>query len=98
MPTLRHSPEAVEVVTIDWSSRANRDQGALVLASGETVTASSWTVPAGLTGTADSFDDDSSEITISGGTAGQTYALRCEVTTSLGRTIEQTTHVEVERT
>jgi hypothetical protein len=98
MPTVRKSPDAVQSIAIDWTSRARRDPDALILADGETLTGSSWTVPSGLTQGSASYGEDSSTITLSGGSPGQTYTLRCDVTTSASRAIQQTVFVEVEET
>lgn len=89
MPSFRHSPQAVVDYPLDWS----RD-----LASGETILLSTWTVPDGLTKDSDSRTSTTTTVWLSGGTAGTVYAVRNKVTTSAGRTLEQTIHIEVERT
>lgn len=70
-------PSAVLDYQWDWSDW---------LASGETITAATVTVPAGIT--KDSQTDATTSVTVwlSGGTAGLAYTLDCLVTTSAGRT------------
>jgi len=66
------------------------------LATDETVTASDWTVPAGLTEVNTDFDDDSSTIMVSGGSNGTVYALTCTATTNQGRTVQRRVALRVE--
>jgi len=98
MPTVRHSPEGLQTLTINWASLADRAPENLVLASGETVTSSTWDVPPDLTAGATTFGASTSSLVISGGTPGETYTVRCLISTSQGRSIQQATFVETERT
>ena len=72
-------PQAKKDYTNDWSAR---------LATGETITASSWTVETGLTqmaSPAPSFTDTTTTIWLEGGTAGVHYVVTNHVTTDQGR-------------
>ena len=55
------------------------------LSSGETITAVTWTVPAGLTEGTKENDGEIIKVWLSGGTAGSTYEVEVKVTTSDGR-------------
>lgn len=76
------APGAVLDYAVDWSDW---------LADGEIITASTWTIePAGLTRVDDDFSDTAATIWVSGGTAGNRYALTNHITTSQGREDERT--------
>lgn len=55
--------------------------------AGDTIVASVWTYPTGLTPLGDSINGDKNIVTtwLSGGTAGQTYELKNTITTAAGR-------------
>ena len=63
---------------------------------GDTITASTWTVPAGLTKTSDSSTTTTTTVWIAGGQAGQTYGPINTVTTAGGRVIARTIELSVE--
>lgn len=71
-----HDPQAKLDYPVDWSTW---------LAGGETITASTWTVPAGITKDSDSFSDTAALAWLSGGTAGQDYTITNHIVTSAGR-------------
>lgn len=77
-----HDPAAVLDYALDWSTW---------LADGETVTAATWVVPAGLTQSAPSpsHTGTSATIWVTGGTVGQSYRLTNHITTSQGRQDER---------
>lgn len=54
------------------------------LATGETITASSWAAPAGVTVDSESFTDDDTTVVLSGGTVGERYEIENTITTSTG--------------
>jgi len=54
-----------------------------------------WTIPAGLTGSAEVQSGYVTGVTLAGGTAGQTYAIQCTVTTTAGLTYSRTILLEV---
>lgn len=70
-------PEAVLDYSWDWQHW---------LEAGETITAASVTVPAGLTKDSESNNTTSVTVWLSGGTAGESYAVTCEIETTEGRT------------
>jgi len=74
-------PDAVLDYQIDWSSW---------LDTGETISASAWTVPTGLTEDSDSNTTTTATVWLSGGTAGVTYSVTNQITTSDSRTEDRT--------
>lgn len=54
------------------------------LGASETITATSWTVPAGLTKVSESRSDYISTCRISGGTLNTSYTVTCQITTNEG--------------
>jgi len=83
----RKDPDAVLDYAFDWSDW---------LASGETISVSSWTVDTGLTMDSNSKGDDSTKVWLSGGTAGATYTVANKITTSDSRTDERSFDVIME--
>lgn len=81
-------PTAVLDYAINWASW---------LQTGETITASTWTVPAGITQTtpAPSFTATTTTIWLTGGTIGATYRVTNHVTTSGGRQDERSFDVTI---
>lgn len=69
-------PGALLDFTIDWSGW---------LEEGDSISASSWTVPAGLSSSSPSSDDDSATVWLTGVTAGETYTVINQITTAAGR-------------
>lgn len=84
----RKDPQSVLDYGVDWSDW---------LASGETISTSTWTVPTGITKDSDSKGDNSTLIWLSGGTAGTTYQLANKIVTSDSRTVERTIEIIVEQ-
>lgn len=78
--TIRKDPDAKLDFGFDWSSW---------LATGETITASAWTVPTGITEESKSFSSTATLIWLSGGTAGASYTLQNQITTSASRIDER---------
>jgi hypothetical protein len=72
-------PDAVLDYTIDWGEWLGTD----------TITASEWTVPDGLTGGATSKTSTTVTIWLSGGQAGRTYTIHNRITTAAGRVNDQ---------
>lgn len=83
----RHSkdPAAVLDYQIDWSDWLDDD----------TISTSTWTVPAGITEESSSNTTTTSTIWLSGGTAGQTYTLVNKIITASGRTDERSITINV---
>lgn len=86
--TLNKDPQETVIFTMDWTSR---------LAASETIATSDWTIATGLTEGAGAIVTGNlkTSITLSGGTAGQTYACVNTVVTSTGQTLERTGFVAV---
>lgn len=87
MTTFVKDPDATLDFAWDWSSW---------LASGETISDQTVTVPSGLT-TAVAVSQSSGVVTVwlSGGTVGESYAVACLVTTSDARIDERTMTIKV---
>ena len=73
-------PNAILDYSIDWSDWLDTDE----------ISTSTWTVPAGITKTDESNTTTIATIWLSGGTAGTTYSLLNRITTTGGRTADQT--------
>lgn len=80
-------PDAILDYAFDWTAW---------LAEGEAITDQVVTVPAGLT-IAQAATADAGVVTVwlSGGSAGEVYAVACRVTTDAGRVDERTYYLEV---
>lgn len=65
---------------------------------GDTIIASAWTMPNGVTKSADSFTDTTTTVWVSGGTARTSYNLVNAVTTAGGRVISRTVQLGVAET
>jgi len=87
LQTFKKDPDAVLDFGFDWSDW---------LASGETLTASTWTVPAGISEGANQRDGTSVLIWLSAGTAGESYLISCKIVTSDDRTDERSLTIMVE--
>jgi hypothetical protein len=79
-------PDAVLDWIWDWSDW---------LDSGETITASVFTVSAGLVLNSDTSSTTTATAWLSGGTAGQPYSVANRITTSVGRIDERTITIRV---
>ncbi|MFQ5783623.1 MAG: hypothetical protein ACE5H8_02215 [Alphaproteobacteria bacterium] len=69
-------PDAVLPYRIDWTAWL----------AGDSIAASAWIVPAGLTKVGEAIEGDVAVVTLSGGTAGETYVVTNRITTTDGRT------------
>lgn len=69
-------PTAVLDYSIDWSKW---------LKSGDSITMSTWTVPAGITKGSDLFTNDMTTVWLSGGANGLRYIVTNHITTAQGR-------------
>lgn len=77
---LEHDPNEVKDYTLDWGARR--------LATGETISTSTWVVPDGITKDSDTDTDTTTTVWLSGGTAGEHYTLTNRVVTNQGRTYD----------
>jgi len=73
--------------TIDWSDW---------LATGETISASTWTVPTGLTSTDTGVTTTSATVWLSGGTRDTVYVVTNEIDTNQSRTAQRSLVIRVE--
>ena len=86
-PTLAvKDPQDTVWYTVDWADW---------LDTGETVSSTDWTVPAGITQSAATATSTTSLIKLSGGTAGVTYKIACKATTSASQVVERSFLVPV---
>lgn len=80
-------PDEVLDYKVDWIGTAS-DPGPLYGISDE-ISDSLWVIPANISKESDTFDDTSTTIWLSGGTAGETYVLLNRITTAGGRVFDQ---------
>lgn len=78
-------PGEVETFGINYTDRLDNP-----ILSGDTIAASTWTVPAGITKVSDSIYNGNlaAAVLLSGGTDGEDYVLENSVDTAAGRTLE----------
>lgn len=79
--TFIKDPDAVLDYTFDWSSW---------LQGGETISSQTIDADDGITVDSTSANDTGVTVWLSGGTVGERYKVRCEITTSGSRTDERT--------
>ena len=72
-------PDEVLDYTVDWVAWLDDD----------TITSSSWTVPAGVTQESSNFTSTTATVWVSGGTDGTDYRCTNTVTTTAGRTAQR---------
>jgi hypothetical protein len=88
-PWIEKDPNAALDYGVNWGVPFNSWLGE------ETIASVAWTVAAGLTQGAASNSDTVAKVRLSGGTAGETYAVTCRVTTSGGQIDERTFRIVV---
>ncbi len=79
-------PDAIKDYTVNWVAWLGTD----------TIATVAWTVPAGITKTAESHTTTATTIWLSGGTVGQVYTVLCRITSAGGRTEDQTFSIKVQ--
>jgi len=79
--TFTKDPDAVLDYTMDWEKW---------LATGDTISASAWTFPTGITKDSDTNTATTATARISAGTAGTDYAIVNRITTDDGRIDDRT--------
>lgn len=86
---IRKDPEAILDYTLDYTN---------YLATGDTISSSTFTVDTGITKTADTIASGNKvvNITLSGGTAGTVYTIKNTIVTANGRTAVKRFRVKVE--
>jgi hypothetical protein len=84
--TFYKDPDAVVDFAIDWSDW---------LPTGDTISTSTWDVPAGLTEDSETESTTLTTVWLSGGTAGQDYNITNQIVTAGGRTDDRTITIKV---
>lgn len=79
-------PDSVEDISFNWAP----DLG------GDTIAASLFALPDGLTSVSETWTDSTATIFVSGGTENMLYRVRNRITTNGGRTLDKTLWVSVE--
>lgn len=82
----RKDPDAVLDYTIDWSRWL----------AGDTIIASTWVVPSGMTKNSDTYNSTQATVWVAGGTLGNSYSVVNRITTAGGRTDDRTIKLIVE--
>ena len=85
--TFVKDPDAVLDYQINWAT---------YLASGDTISTSTWVVPTGITKDSDTNATTTTTIWISGGTAGTTYTFTNRIVTASGRTDDRSIVIQVQ--
>jgi hypothetical protein len=80
-------PQADLKYVVDWTDW---------LASGETISTSTFTVPSGLTKVSESNTTTAGTVRISGGSAGTTYRIVHQITTSASQTDQRSFDLRIE--
>lgn len=94
---LLKDPAAVLDYKFDWAASTNGTGDSDWLVAGETISAHTVTADTGLTVDSSSTDDGATSVVawLSGGTAGRTYDVVCQITTTDARTDERTMRIKV---
>jgi len=92
-------PDATLDYKFDWKASTNGTGDTDWLQSGETISSFTIDEDTGITVDSSAKSDTNTSVTVwlSGGTAGTTYAVRCEIVTSSSRTDERTMYILVEQ-
>lgn len=93
-------PAAILDYVFDWRAATNTndpDATEDYLEVGETIASHTVTAETGITADSGTLGDTNSSVTVwlSGGTAGDTYDVTCQITTTSTRVDERTIHVHV---
>lgn len=86
-PKFTKDPEAVLDYVVDWSDWLEAD----------TISASSWDAPTGITVVTDTNTTTTATVWLSGGTVGERYELTNEIVTDGGRTDDRTIAILVKQ-
>ena len=84
---IKKDPESVLDYTINWSD---------FLTTGDTVASATYTVDTGLTKDSNSNTTTATTVTLSGGTAGTVYTVKCVMTTTASRVAARRFRVKCE--
>ena len=83
MHNFAKDPNAVLDYVVDWTAYLGDD----------TITTSTWIVPAGITKNSDTSTTTTAKVWLEGGTAGERYAVTNRITTAGGRTDDRTIRI-----
>lgn len=72
---------------VDWSDW---------LVGTDTISASTWTVPDGITAESDTHDDETATVILSGGTVGSWYSVVNHIVTDFGLEDDRTIRIKIE--
>lgn len=86
-------PDEVLPFTIDWA--ADADDGGPWLVGNDEISVSTWDVTTGITVDSDSETTTTTQIVLSGGTAGETYFAANKIVTTAGWTAVRTIQINV---
>lgn len=81
---IKHPDEASKLFTVDWTDRLE----------GRTITGASASAPTGITLNGTTFDADSVQLELSGGTNGNSYDITISVTTDSLETLKVVVRVK----
>ena len=84
--TFAKDPNAILDYSVDWSRWP----------AGDEIATSEWIVPVGLAKASDTNTTTKATVWLSGGAAGQSYAVTNRITTTGGRTEDRTMTIRVE--
>lgn len=94
-------PDEILDYYVDWTRRLyseseleQSDAGETVVPA-DTISTSTFTLPAGITANSSSNTTTVSQLWLSGGSIGQTYAILNEIVTAGGRRMDQTIRIRV---
>lgn len=99
MPTYKKDPDAVLDYKFDYKPMTNGTGGRTDwLGASETITSHTITADPGITVGVNTITDSSTSVTVwlSGGSAGSSYDVTCQISTSDGRTDDRTITIAVE--
>lgn len=85
MKTFLKDPNATVDYAVDWSDWLGSD----------TISSVAWTVPDGITKSAETNTTTKATIWLSGGSVGNKYDVVCRITTSDGRTDDRTITIKM---
>lgn len=96
-PYFLKDPDEVLDYKFDFAALTNGNGATDYLESGETISSETVTAGAGITLDSETITDSNTSVTIwlSGGTAGNTYTVTCQIATSASRTVERSIYVTV---
>ena len=98
MATKRYvkDPDAVLDYPINWASSDGTNDGSSSdtgWLQGDTISTATFTVDSGITKDSESNTTTTATVWLSGGTAGQRYTVTCRITTTSGRTEDQSIQI-----